>query len=67
MIIIEPRHEESVFGLNVNSKDADQPSEIYSLITNFAILCSTVPNDSICGQRMSEARAQADLGIRWPH
>ena len=64
MIIVEPRHEESVFGLNVNSKDANQPAEIYSLITNFPILCS---NDSICGQRMSEARAQADLGLRWPH
>ena len=28
-----------VFGVNANSKDPDQPAEIYSLIRNFAILC----------------------------
>ena len=33
-----------VFGVTANSKDPDQPTEIYSLITNFAILRYVLQN-----------------------
>ena len=39
-----------VVGINANSKDPDQLSEIYSLIRNFAIHMYLVPNDSVSGQ-----------------
>ena len=60
----------SVFGVHANSKYLGQPAEIYSLIRNFAILCSTVPGDSIRGQgtAWSDCKdVQADLGLHWPH
>ena len=47
-----------VFAVNANSKDQDQPAEIYSLIRTFATL-HYVPNDSISGK--------ADLGCRCLH
>ena len=40
-----------VFGVNVSSKDPDQPAEIYRLSRNFGILryVLQLPNDSVSG------------------
>ena len=58
-----------VFEVNTNSKDQNQPAEIYQTDQErcYSSLCY-VPNDSISGSvdPNQNADAQADLGLRCP-
>ena len=51
-----------------NSKDPDQPAEIYSLISSFAIFdLLQLIADNECPDQTARIVTQADLGLRCPN
>ena len=58
-----------VHGVNANSKNQNQPAEIYSMIRNVSILRYILQYQVIllAGSEGPDQPAQADLGLHCPH